>query len=419
MIPRIMNPRRAEPVARLRIFLSSPGDVAEERQLAREAIAELAREPGFESAKLEVISWDDPQGRTPLVAQLDPQGAVERGLPKPSECDVVVGIFWARMGSPLPPGKYKKADGGEYLSGTEYEIENAFSIDDGPDVLLYRRSEDPRWSARDSDLAGKQTQLARVDAYLERLRAVPRFISSYARPMDLKELLKNDVRRVLSPRLAMKSGESVRLTGGGGDSAHREPAGGDDSNGMTEAERWAHAEQLWLRDAEAGNVQAMINVALLIKERNPKEAVEWFKKAATIGSVDAMFDLGMFLKESDPEEAEKWLRKSADAGDRSGMAQLGEMLQTRAPDEAVEWLRKAATGGVEYAMTNLGLLQKDRNPEEAALWLRRAAKANDPRGMYNYGLLLEARDPKEAESWFRKAAAAGNTDARLKVLDLS
>jgi TPR repeat protein len=39
--------------------------------------------------------------------------------------------------------------------------------------------------------------------------------------------------------------------------------------------------------------------------------------------------------------------------------------------------------------------------------------------MYHYGLLLEARDPIEAESWFRKAAAAGNSDARLKVLDLS
>jgi hypothetical protein len=419
MIAAIMNARRSEPVARLRIFLSSPGDVVEERQLAREAVAELAREPAFESAKLETISWDDPQGRTPLVAQLDPQGAVERGLPKPSECDVVVGIFWARMGSPLPHGRYKKADGGEYLSGTEYEIENAFSVDGGPDVLLYRRSEDPRWNARDSDLAEKQTQLARVDAYLQRLSAVPRFISPYARPRDLKELLKNDVRRVLSTRLAMQPGESMEPAGASGDSAHREPAGVDGSNRVTEAERAAHAEQLWRKDAETGNVQAMINVALLMKERNPEEAVEWFKKAAAVGSVDAMFDLGMFLKESDPEEGEKWLRKSAVAGDRSGMAQLGEMLETRAPDEAVEWLRKAAMGGVEYAMTNLGLLQKDRNPEEAALWLRRAAKANDPRGMYNYGLLLETRDPKEAESWFRKAAAAGNTDARLKVLDLS
>jgi TPR repeat protein len=38
--------------------------------------------------------------------------------------------------------------------------------------------------------------------------------------------------------------------------------------------------------------------------------------------------------------------------------------------------------------------------------------------MYSYGILLEQRDPKAAESWFRKAAAAGNSDARLRVLDL-
>jgi hypothetical protein len=70
----------------LRIFLSSPGDVAEERELARDAIDELQREPQFEATKLQAISWDDRRGRTPLVAQLDSQTAVERGLPKPSQC---------------------------------------------------------------------------------------------------------------------------------------------------------------------------------------------------------------------------------------------------------------------------------------------------------------------------------------------
>jgi hypothetical protein len=46
----------------LRIFISSPDDVAGERQLAREAIAELQREPQFSAAKLEAISCDDPHG---------------------------------------------------------------------------------------------------------------------------------------------------------------------------------------------------------------------------------------------------------------------------------------------------------------------------------------------------------------------
>jgi hypothetical protein len=127
----------------LRIFLSSPGDVVEERQCAREAIAELQREPQFEHVKLEAVSWDDPQGRTPLPAQLDPQTGVARDLTKPSACDAVVGIVWARMGSPLPAGTYQKTDGSPYLSGTEHELADAFAASPGPDVLLYRRSEDP------------------------------------------------------------------------------------------------------------------------------------------------------------------------------------------------------------------------------------------------------------------------------------
>jgi hypothetical protein len=150
----------------LRIFLSSPGDVAKERQLARKAIAEVQREPQFEAARLEAVSWDDPDGRTPLVAQLDPQTAVERGLPKPSECDVVVGIFWARMGSPLPIEKWQKADGSAYLSGTEYELEDAFNATPGPDVLLYRRNEEPKWRARDPDRKGKEEQFELIEKYV-------------------------------------------------------------------------------------------------------------------------------------------------------------------------------------------------------------------------------------------------------------
>ena len=184
----------------LRIFLSSPGDVAEERQLAREAIAELQREPEFEESKLEPVSWDDPQGGTPLVAQLDPQTAVEHGLPKPSECDVVVGIFWARMGSPLSRDKYKKADGSPYLSGTEYELEDAFAASPGPDVLLYRRGEEPHWSARDPAWQERRDQLACLDAYLERLRRAHRYLCPYDQN-EFKEPLKRDLRNVLVRKL--------------------------------------------------------------------------------------------------------------------------------------------------------------------------------------------------------------------------
>jgi hypothetical protein len=185
----------------LRIFLSSPGDIAEERQHARDAIADLAREPQFEAAKLEAVSWDDPHGRTPLVAQLDPQTAVERGLPRPSACDAVVGIFWARMGSPLPVDKHRKSDGSAFLSGTEYELEDAFTAEPAPEVLLYRRSEEPHWGARDPERREKEEQFDRLEAYIDSLRKAHRFVDEYPGPSAFKDHLKNDLRKILARRL--------------------------------------------------------------------------------------------------------------------------------------------------------------------------------------------------------------------------
>ena len=73
---------------------------------------------------------------------MTPQDSIARGLPLPAACDIVVVIFWARMGTPLPP-PYQKKDGTPYQSGTEWEYENAvqaFRNDDSPYVLLYRRT---------------------------------------------------------------------------------------------------------------------------------------------------------------------------------------------------------------------------------------------------------------------------------------
>ena len=88
----------------LRIFLSSPGDVADERGQARRLVERLGHDPSFRhKARIEAVAWDDPDAPTPMLAQLTPQQAVDRHLPKPSACDIVVVVLWARMGTPLPP----------------------------------------------------------------------------------------------------------------------------------------------------------------------------------------------------------------------------------------------------------------------------------------------------------------------------
>jgi hypothetical protein len=68
------------------------------------------------------VAWDKPGSRTPMLATLTPQEAINAGMTKPSQCDLVVVILWSRMGTALP-AEYRKADGSSYLSGTEYEYE--------------------------------------------------------------------------------------------------------------------------------------------------------------------------------------------------------------------------------------------------------------------------------------------------------
>src|SRR4051812_14825937 len=113
----------------LRVFISSPGDVTDERNLARDLLKdELPYDPLLPGdVTFKVISWDDPAAPTPMLATLTPQEAVNRFGPKPSECDVVVIVLWSRLGSHLDLRTFKKSDGGPYLSGTEWEFEDAWS----------------------------------------------------------------------------------------------------------------------------------------------------------------------------------------------------------------------------------------------------------------------------------------------------
>jgi hypothetical protein len=144
----------------IRVFLSSPGDVQEERDLARQVIRdELPVRPHFRNrVHLDVISWDDPNAPATIDAHITPQDAITRGLPRPSDCDVVIVILWSRIGTPLPRS-YKKANGGRYSSGTEWEFEDAVNATKPRRILVYRRVGRPdlRQDAEISDPFGSST----------------------------------------------------------------------------------------------------------------------------------------------------------------------------------------------------------------------------------------------------------------------
>ena len=75
---------------RLTIFVSSPGDVAEERLIAKRVLDRLAAEFAPE-AKIESILWE----HEPLLASETFQTQIIR----PAETDIVVCILWSRLGT--------------------------------------------------------------------------------------------------------------------------------------------------------------------------------------------------------------------------------------------------------------------------------------------------------------------------------
>jgi formylglycine-generating enzyme required for sulfatase activity len=197
-------------VRTIRIFLSSPGDVPAERAQVRDLLLGLARGPFVRGrVHIDVVSWDDPHAPAQMDARLTPQQAVDRSLPTPAECDLTVVLLWGRMGTPLTE---TKADGTPYLSGTEWEFENALGAN--KPVLVYRRTEkvalDPDDPAVDEKLAQKRLVnrfFARLDGEGDTPR---RAYTTYAAPQDLVKRVQEDVEHHLSKVLADVGEGNVR-----------------------------------------------------------------------------------------------------------------------------------------------------------------------------------------------------------------
>jgi hypothetical protein len=132
---------------RLRIFLSSPGDVAAERLRAHLVVQKLAREYRH-FFNLEIDLWE----HEPMLAS----GHFQDVIDPPSSCDIVVLVLYSRLGTALPPQtavrEYRGIDGRQPVTGTEWEFEEALAAHQAsgaPDLLVCRRIGDPGASLAD------------------------------------------------------------------------------------------------------------------------------------------------------------------------------------------------------------------------------------------------------------------------------
>jgi hypothetical protein len=187
----------------LRVFLSSPGDVAEERAVARRLLKdELPYDPFLRGrVAFEVVSWDDPSARTPMLANITPQEGVNKFGPEPAQCDIVIVILWSRLGTHLDVSAFKKQDNSPYLSGTEWEFENACDAQSQAKILVYRRTEKPRVELDDPRLDDRRCQFHAVHQFFDRFLnsdgSVRRGWSEYETPGGFRQRLENDLKHLL------------------------------------------------------------------------------------------------------------------------------------------------------------------------------------------------------------------------------
>ena len=133
-------------VKKIRVFISSPGDVAEERRRAALVLGRLKRDfARFFDIAPELWEYE------PMLAA----GSFQDVIIEPAATDIVVLILWSRLGTPLPPQTslraYRGLDGRTPVTGTEWEFENALNAarerkerdePPTPDILVYKKDVD-------------------------------------------------------------------------------------------------------------------------------------------------------------------------------------------------------------------------------------------------------------------------------------
>jgi tetratricopeptide (TPR) repeat protein len=126
------------------VFISSPGDVAEERALAGRVFRRLASEFA-DVLTLKIILWE----HEPLFAH----ASFQQQIPLPSQCDLVISILWSRLGMRLP-ADYAPGPNRPPPTGTEFEVKDALAAYERfgrPNLLIYRKRAAPHLDMTSAD----------------------------------------------------------------------------------------------------------------------------------------------------------------------------------------------------------------------------------------------------------------------------
>lgn len=130
------------------------------------------------------------------------------------------------------------------------------------------------------------------------------------------------------------------------------------------------AEHFWRLAVAGGDTNAGVNLAILFEEqgRNHDEIIQLYKRAIDAGNVDAIRNLALYVEDEDPAWADELFLEAVDKGDAKSCANLA--LNRFAEGNDSEALRFAEMGyrrGNMYSVTVIALHHTKQEEWEAAI----------------------------------------------------
>lgn len=202
------------------------------------------------------------------------------------------------------------------------------------------------------------------------------------------------------------------------------------------------ALNLALPRAKAGDGAAQVLAAEIYARglgvaMDPKQAADWYAKAAEQGIAEAELQYALVLLEGrhaerDRDRARALLKSAAAKGVALAQFNYAQLLMESGKeddiDEAIANYEKAALAGLADAQYAMGVAYLDGiggrepDPQAAQRWLAEAARQNfDSAQVELATLLVESRnveDEKAGFGWMKRAAEAGNVAARNRLAKL-
>lgn len=151
------------PEHHLRIFVSSPGDVDDERRRV-DLVAERLNAEFTGRVRLKTVRWE--------TSYYSAHETFQKQIPEAVDCDVVVAIFRSRLGTELPASFTRLPSGEAYPSGTAYEVLTAIDARKGggqlPDIYVFRYPDAPSVVLDARDRAETEAQWNKLTSFFER-----------------------------------------------------------------------------------------------------------------------------------------------------------------------------------------------------------------------------------------------------------